>query len=66
MLVAIGYVVLVLVIAFSRLYLQAHYLSDVLAGLSLGFAWACGWLFAYERHHDVVGRFVPARVKALL
>ena len=31
--------VLVLAIGFSRVYLGAHYLSDVLAGLSLGTAW---------------------------
>jgi undecaprenyl-diphosphatase len=30
---------LVLAIGFSRVYLGAHYLSDVLAGLSLGLAW---------------------------
>src|SRR5215213_1991692 len=29
---AVGYVVLVAIIGFSRLYLQVHYLSDVLAG----------------------------------
>jgi membrane-associated phospholipid phosphatase len=59
---AVAYVLLVGVIAFSRLYLEAHYLSDVLAGLSLGFAWACAWLFAYERRRDVAGRLVPRRL----
>jgi membrane-associated phospholipid phosphatase len=38
-LIATGGVLLVLAIAFSRIYLGAHYLSDVLAGLSLGIGW---------------------------
>lgn len=58
---AFAYVALVAVIAFSRLYLEVHYLSDVLAGLTLGVAWACACLFAYERCHDVAGRFAPRR-----
>jgi len=60
----IGYVVLVAGIGFSRLYLQAHYLSDVLAGLSLGAAWASAFLFAYEWRHDLVARLVPQRLRA--
>ena len=32
---------LVLLIAFSRLLLSVHYLTDVAAGLLLGAAWAC-------------------------
>lgn len=61
----IAYVTLVVVIGFSRLYLEAHYLSDVLAGLSLGTAWALACLFAYEARSDVVGRMVPPRWRAL-
>ena len=34
-----GAVVLVGLIGFSRIYLGAHYVSDVLAGISLGLAW---------------------------
>ena len=48
LLVGIATVALLLVIGFSRLYLGAHYLSDVLAGLSLGLAWTAGWLLAFE------------------
>ncbi len=50
---AVGYVIVVGVIGFSRLYLEAHYLSDVLAGTALGITWACGCLFLYESR----GRF---------
>jgi membrane-associated phospholipid phosphatase len=34
-------------VGFSRLYLGAHYLSDVLAGISFGFAWAMLSLLVY-------------------
>lgn len=61
---AIGYVVLVAIIGFSRLYLEVHYLSDVLAGLSLGAAWAAAWLFVYEWRHDAASRLLPDRVRA--
>jgi membrane-associated phospholipid phosphatase len=61
---AVGYAVLVAIIGFSRLYLEVHYLSDVLAGLSLGAAWASAWLFVYEWRHDAVSRFLPARWRA--
>jgi membrane-associated phospholipid phosphatase len=63
-LVGVATVALLLVIGFSRLYLGAHYLSDVLAGLSLGLAWTAGWLLAFE----VLGahrfaRAVPRRAR---
>jgi len=50
---AVGFVALIALVGFSRLYLEAHYLSDVLAGCSLGAAWACATLFVYESR----GRF---------
>ena len=37
----VGYVLLVLLIAASRLGLGVHYLSDVLGGIVLGAAWLC-------------------------
>jgi membrane-associated phospholipid phosphatase len=38
---------LVVTIGFSRLYLEAHYLSDVLAGLALGILWLSASLLVY-------------------
>jgi undecaprenyl-diphosphatase len=60
-LVGLGTTALLLAIGFSRLYLGAHYLSDVLAGLALGLAWTAGWLLAYEA--GVVSRLVPTRLR---
>jgi len=39
----------ILIISFSRIYLRVHYLSDILAGLSAGFAWLVisVWLLNY-------------------
>ncbi len=42
---------LVTPIALSRLYLGAHWLSDVIAGLALGLFWVSLWGIAYRRHH---------------
>jgi membrane-associated phospholipid phosphatase len=47
LLIALCAVVAILLVGFSRLYLGAHYLSDVLAGFSVGFAWAMLCLTAY-------------------
>ncbi|MBC7470181.1 MAG: VTT domain-containing protein [Ramlibacter sp.] len=50
---------LVGLIAFSRLYLGAHWLSDVLASLSLGTAWVALLSIAYMQHAGTVR--LPAR-----
>jgi undecaprenyl-diphosphatase len=47
---AAAYVALVCVIGFTRLYLEVHYLSDVLAGFSIGIAWLAACLFLYRRY----------------
>jgi membrane-associated phospholipid phosphatase len=60
-------VALIALICFSRLYLEVHYLSDVLAGASLGAAWAAGSLFIYEVKRDGdVRKLLPARLTRAL
>src|SRR5262245_20156025 len=43
----VAFVALVGTIGFSRLYLEAHYLSDVLAGVALGLFWLCACVLVY-------------------
>lgn len=45
---------LILLIALSRVYLGAHWFSDVLAGLSLGIFWVTLIGIAYDRHRAPV------------
>jgi membrane-associated phospholipid phosphatase len=63
LLLAFTFVVLVGLIAFSRLYLEVHYLSDVLAGITLGVGWAAACLLIYEKSRggDISVR-LPRRV----
>jgi undecaprenyl-diphosphatase len=44
-----GAVVMVLLVCFSRVYLGAHYLSDVAAAVCVGVAWLAAWLLAWYR-----------------
>jgi membrane-associated phospholipid phosphatase len=63
LLLAFTFVGLVGLIAFSRLYLEVHYLSDVLAGITLGVAWAAACLLIYERTRGGdISRRLPPRV----
>lgn len=56
-------VLLVGLISFSRLYLGAHWLSDVLASLSLGASWVALLSIAYLQH--VRGEHLPTRALLL-
>jgi len=40
-----------IIVAFSRLYLQVHWLSDVVAGILIGLIWIALAGIAYRRHH---------------
>ena len=55
--------VIVAAIAFSRLYLGAHWLSDVLGGLTLGLAWVSLLGIAYRRHP--AAPIAPGRLAAV-
>ena len=57
-LVILGCVAMVVLVGFSRVYLGVHYLSDVLAGMSLGTAWLALCMIAVRalaRRRNAVG-----------
>jgi membrane-associated phospholipid phosphatase len=67
LLLALVYVALVGLIGFSRLYLEVHYLSDVLAGITLGIGWAAVCLFLYDwTRSDDISRHLPRRVASVV
>lgn len=62
-----GTPVLIALIGFSRLYLGAHYLSDVLAGFCLGAAWLFAWLTVALAYGDrSVEPLLPRSVRRLV
>jgi membrane-associated phospholipid phosphatase len=58
LLLGAGTTIAVTLIAFSRLYLGAHWLSDVIGGISLGLAWIALAVMVYTQH-DVDEDFQP-------
>jgi undecaprenyl-diphosphatase len=43
-------------VAYSRVYLGAHWPSDALGGLLLGTAWAAGWVWRWEKRTEKTER----------
>lgn len=50
--------ILILLIAFSRIYLRVHYASDVIAGIAVGFIWL---VLSLNLIHRVEKRFVAGK-----
>jgi undecaprenyl-diphosphatase len=50
--------ILILLIAFSRIYLHVHYASDVIAGIAVGFIWL---VLSLRIIHRIEKRFIARR-----
>jgi undecaprenyl-diphosphatase len=63
--IGLGAAAAIALVGFSRLYLGAHYLSDVLAGISFGIAWAAGSVLVYTLwgERDVIA-FLPSVLRS--
>ncbi|MBI3343788.1 MAG: HAD-IC family P-type ATPase [Gammaproteobacteria bacterium] len=61
---ALATALLIALIAFSRLYLGAHWLSDVLGDLSFGVAWVAALAVAYE--YQSYEKLKPRRLAAVM
>ena len=48
-------VITALLVGGSRVYVGAHYPTDVIAGLMMGIPWLTGWLIVLSRTHDREG-----------
>lgn len=44
--------IMVVTVCFSRVYLGAHYLSDVVAAVAVGLAWLLAWTLAVDREPE--------------
>lgn len=67
--IAMTAAVYVVLVAFSRLYLGAHWLSDVLGGMSLGTTWVAFVAMVYTQRHvreDIAPRGLTLTVLATL
>jgi undecaprenyl-diphosphatase len=57
--VALAAALVIVTIGFTRMYLEVHYLSDVLAGTAAGLAWALAAILVATIDRDVLGWFPP-------
>lgn len=56
----IFFILLILLISFSRVYLRVHYPSDVIAGLALGFIWL---ILSLQIIHRIEKKYIAKRAR---